>query len=488
MRRAVNPPYLSIIITICGVFVYLILSIHFASTQRSIIDEGIYLYKGYLFASGDYYPFQEYGPRTIYAPLSYLIPGYIQLWFGPGLMVGRVFAIIVGLTALGGLWLAARKLGGSWWSAAAVWAVAANPTLIRYYSSGLSQGLVICLLVWIVVLLSTRTSKSWYAILAAALAIIAVMIRQNIAPFIFILFPFIFWHFGRRTGWWATLIGAGLFIGFQIVFWPGILSLWTSWLPASLTPFLNPWRLPSSAQAVVDFPPSDPARFMGFLEGLRFHFLPLTSALLSIIIWPKKNSWEDKSKGRITIFLLLSFGILFVFHTWAGLGFSSANNHNPFTFNPYLSFFSPLGLLLSISIFSEKGKTQSVFQQVFIVILILIVTTLVGYGGFLTTGDALIRLHIPRIKSFFQNGIFLPGFELWDIMASRYGIPYETSRVIVPTVLGLVIGIMTIIIASVLWKMRRKRNPASRFELNVLTVFLATGLILTPSLGLGGGC
>src|SRR5512136_1033496 len=95
-----------------GMAVYLVFSIHFANTQRSTIDEGLYLYKGYLFAKGIYHPFQDYGPRAEYSPLSYLIQGYIQLWFGPGLRTGRIFAIIVGILALLGLWAAARRLAG----------------------------------------------------------------------------------------------------------------------------------------------------------------------------------------------------------------------------------------------------------------------------------------------------------------------------------------------------------------------------------------
>src|SRR5512136_3323764 len=137
---------IALVLTLAGAAVYLAFSIHFANTQRSTIDEGLYLYKGYLFAKGIYHPFQVYGPRTEYSPLSYLVPGYIQLWFGPGLLTGRIFAIIVGILALLGLWAAARRLAGLWWAALAVWAVALNPAIIRFYSFGLSQGLVTCLL------------------------------------------------------------------------------------------------------------------------------------------------------------------------------------------------------------------------------------------------------------------------------------------------------------------------------------------------------
>ena len=121
----------AILLAFAGVILYSVLSVGYAFTQRSTIDEGLYQYKGYLFASGTYQPFQDYGPRTQYAPFSYLIPGAVQLVFGPSLLTGRLFGVITGILALVGLWLVACRLGGYWWGAAAVWATALNPGVIR---------------------------------------------------------------------------------------------------------------------------------------------------------------------------------------------------------------------------------------------------------------------------------------------------------------------------------------------------------------------
>ena len=64
---------------IAGAFVFLFQAVHFAHIQESILDEGLYLVKGYMFASGRYIPFQPDGPWTNQMPLSYFIPGYIQM-------------------------------------------------------------------------------------------------------------------------------------------------------------------------------------------------------------------------------------------------------------------------------------------------------------------------------------------------------------------------------------------------------------------------
>src|SRR5687768_8905986 len=104
--------YLLEIITIIGLTLYVAQSLYFVHALDSIGDEGSYLYKGYMFARGDYYPFQEYTFWTNKAPLAFLIPGYIQLWLGPGLREARYFALLVSILMLIAVWVTARRLGG----------------------------------------------------------------------------------------------------------------------------------------------------------------------------------------------------------------------------------------------------------------------------------------------------------------------------------------------------------------------------------------
>ncbi len=52
--------------------IHLVINAHF---QVPVLDEGLYLYKGLLFVSGRYQPFQDYGPLTNQMPFAFLIPG-----------------------------------------------------------------------------------------------------------------------------------------------------------------------------------------------------------------------------------------------------------------------------------------------------------------------------------------------------------------------------------------------------------------------------
>ena len=124
----------------------------YAHSQASQLDEGAYLFKGLLFILGEYKPFEPYGPWTNHMPLAFLIPGFFQWLLGPGLGTGRAYAVSLALLTLFGLWVLTRRIGGPWWAVFAVWAVAWNPALSKMYSMAVSQVLISCMLVWMLVL------------------------------------------------------------------------------------------------------------------------------------------------------------------------------------------------------------------------------------------------------------------------------------------------------------------------------------------------
>ncbi len=111
-KRIASISWLPTFFTIVGFITYILQAVDTARTKTSFLDEGLYVYKGWLFATGRYAPFQE-GVWTNHAILSFLIPGYIQKWFGPGLDVARYFMIFLALLTLLAIWIFARRWGGS---------------------------------------------------------------------------------------------------------------------------------------------------------------------------------------------------------------------------------------------------------------------------------------------------------------------------------------------------------------------------------------
>lgn len=481
---------LALLLALLGAAVYLAFSIHFANTQRSTIDEGLYLYKGYLFARDIYHPYQDYGPRTEYSPLSYLIPGYIQLWFGPGLRTGRTFAVIIGILGLLGLWAAARRLAGPWWAALAVWAVALNPAIIRFYSFGLSQGLVTCLLMWTLFLVLGEERSTWQACLSAALAGVILLTCQNMAPVWPIILVFIFWQFGRKQGLISALASGIVVIVGQVVFWPGILVIWAPYLPTNLTPFLNAWRLPEGITSVLNNQPDWKTLLYSLLEGFRYHFVPLVGSIVGLVLWPVRKAWRSEKQFRSGVFLAVLFFVLLVIHTLAGLGFGGVNYGNAYTVNPYLAFFSYTGLLFTIAVFSNLQTNLSIARQIVLSVIIILISTSIGYGSFLITSGFLLYLRIPRIWSFFTTGKMLPGnVSLWDFLSNRYGIAYNTSRWLIPSLTGLLCGLLILLVGLGIWSFLKHKRLFQFYSLGAITmaVFLAAGMLFSPSVALGGG-
>ena len=481
---------LALAAALLGAAVYLAFSIHFAKTQRATIDEGLYLYKGYLFAKDIYHPYQDYGPRTEYSPLSYLVPGYIQLWFGPGLLTGRIFAIIVGVLALAGLWAAGWRLAGPGWAAVLVWMVALNPAVIRFYSFGLSQGLVVCLLMWTLFFVFGRDGSTWQTCLSAALAGFILLTRQNMAPVLPVVLVFIFWQYGRWQGFLATLTGViVVIIGFA-AFWPGILLAWAPWLPASLTPFLKAWRQPEGIISVLNNRPDWITLLYSLLEGFRFHFVAVAGSMVALVLWPSRKAWKSEKQFRTGVFLAVLFFLLFIMHTWAGLGLGGINFGNAYTVNPYLAFFSYAGLLFMIAVFSNLQKHLSVAKQIIIALVIILISTGVGYGGFIVTSSFLLYIRVPRIWSFLTSGKILTGnVALWDFLYTKYGITHTTSHWLIPLLAGLLCGLLILLVGFGIWLFLRNKKLFQFYAPGTIiaVVFLLAGILFSPSIALGGG-
>ena len=484
-------PWLAALLSLLGGCVYFLQSVAYAHTLASMVDEAAYLLKGYLYATGQYAPFQAYGPWTNKAPLSFLIYGYVQTWFGLGLRTGRYFAIFVGLLMLLGLWIVARRLGGRWWAALAVWAVALNPWIVKSYSLAGTQVIVACMLTWIMVLALGMKRPLWQLILAGVLSGIVIMTRQNLLPVAPLLILYIFWQHGSKAGWLATLASGVVIIGIHALFWPNILQLWTPWLPQSLTPFLDPWREPSGSLSVVGEGISTLGRLFAFFQGYRYHFIAMLGTTLTCLFWVRRKKWKSEFDFRTGFFVSTLFAVLWLTHAWASLG----RNICVFCYAEYISFFTPLGIILLVVSFRSWEKKHSPLRTAALILFILALATGLGYSAYedlslKDTIDSVLKALVPRMRNF----QFLPGsVPLWRVLGNKYGWSYiesyEVFRRLIPAAAGLLVGILFILLALVLFYLILKRLPLFRFsfEFTAALIFLVAGTLLSPSLLLGGG-
>ena len=463
---------------------YAVQSWIYAHTQISVLDEGAYLVKGLLFASGRYAPFQDYGPLTNHMPLAFLIPGWMQVIFGPGLRTGRYFVIFLGILMLVGLWLLVKRLRGPWWAAGAIGIVAVNPALIKMYSVGVSQVLVSCFLVWTLFFAITPKRKDSHLIVASILAAAVWFTRINMAPILLLLLAYIWWEYGKGTFWKCAVAGFGLLILGHILYWPGILKLWAYWVPDELTPFLETWRLPPEAMPRWSPEISFEGRVNSFLQAIRFNFLPLAGLLAGLVLWDKTIWKKNKFEGKILILLATLFILLFILHAAASLG----RNYCVYCFQVYLGFFDVVAivfLILSVSYWVNSTSSGINFLSALFVLLLV---TGVAYAASGSFGGDWLRPRVVRniLETRVPNGVELGTILQNKLAIDNQGVISWARRELlqwIPVTVGLILGLLVLVIIWWLSKARPfpSKKQGSRFSARAWGLVLVIGFVLSPT-------
>jgi hypothetical protein len=483
-------PWLAEALALAGAFVFALQVRTYALTQLSVLDEGAYLMKGYWFLTGQYRPYQDFGPLTNHMPLAFLIPGAVQAWFGPGLGPARAFAALIALFFLLGLFLLVRRLGGRWWAAAAVLAVALNPATIKFYSVAVTQGLIAAMLVWTLWFALGEERKQWHLMAGSALAALMALTRLNMTPVLFLLLAYIFWRHGRKAGLQASALGLGIWLLGHALYWPGILQMWANYLPEALTPFLANFRDPAKGLESWRSNTSLFGRWTAFLEGLRFNFLPLASALAAGLLWPRRKEWGTEWRRKAAVFVAVLLVLMLAAHAVVSLG----GEYCVFCFPLYISFFSALPFILLVLVWPDRSADPGRIRWAALALVLLFALAAHGSLPLISSqfppanwvrGIALIE--VPRIEGLrIQEG----RVPLWGLLEGRFGMTYEQSIEGIHAVLGnllLLLGGALLGWALLALARRGALWPGRPHFERVLGVLLLAGLLLSPSGMLGGG-
>jgi hypothetical protein len=471
----------------------------FALTQNSLMDEGEYLLKGYLFVTRQYWPFQEYGIWTNQMPFAFLIPGWVQMIFGVGIQTGRGYALVLNALILIALWFVARQVVfifrqeklvvGEWLAAGAVWVYALNTAALKMYSTTTSQVLITCMLVGILLLILGEKRPLWQLILAGMLSGAMLLTRLNLVPALPFIAGYIFWQHGKRAGMWATSAMILTIALGHAIFWPGILRAWAAWVPPPFSTFLAPWRPPEGIPFWNPIGDID-SRVLSFLFAIRYHFVAFLG-LFGVIVWGWR--WKQPVQQRAAVFLAALFFALLAAHAWASLGSHQqtdnalGNDYCVFCFPVYTSFFSILGILLVVMWLASWPWTANRIQDGLTAVGVLLLTSGVGYGAYKDIGGAITHWRIPRLKTLLSSGEPVPGIPLWDFLDSRFQIGFEVSKKVLPTLAGMLVGIAVGVFAF--WLHKRLVGRGERVSVGAisLAVLLFTGAIASPGKALGGG-
>lgn len=471
-------PRLADWLSLTGAGFYAFQSFVYLFTSRSMLDEGLYLVKGWFFATGQYTPFQDYGLLTNHTPLAFLIPGYVLKLFGANLFTGRLYAVVLSLTALAALWVLARRLGGAWWGTFAVWALALNVAQVRIYSLALSQGLIAALVAGTLLLSVLRETTVRSAAIAGFLAGAIVMVRINMLPFAILWLFYMWWQHGRKYFWAAVATFAGFTLFFHFLYWPNILRLWAYWIPQGLIPALEPFYTPWDKYTGIQITPNwawltnlDDTTWnpiISFWQGVRFNFVVMIGALLNLLLWPSHKSWPDKFTFRAALFLNASFLVLLLVHMWAALGGQSCTE---FCFSGYVTFFGGIGLLAIVVTAPYWRRSSHWIHQVFVVLVFLFVGVGVGFGTADKTGKFLAEFPVPRSSG---------SVPLWGYFENKFGVSYRDARKIIPALAGAGAALGLIGLAALTGFWRKSSKPLSLASRSLLALFV-TGFALSPT-------
>jgi hypothetical protein len=457
---------------------YLAQSVWFAHTQWSVLDEGNYIYKGWLFVTGQYVIYQDYGPLTNHMPLAYLIFGYVQLIFGPGLRTVRYFAIFTGCLFLLGMWLVSRRLAGRWAAAACVLFLALNPFPISLYSVAITQILVGCILAWMLYFILGEDRSRKELVVGALLAGILVLVRENMILILPFLFLYIFWEHGKKTGFIFLSVCASLLLFVHILYWPGIMAAWDRWIPKALLPFFSPWAYDGGGTFVWSSQSSFSQKLLVIFISIKANFLVIFGAIAVWLSWPR-GGFKNRSQFRAVLFLSVVFVAMYLAHAWASIG----KDYCAFCLINYVAFFLPIGLVLFFSFLPGVEERQPILSAWVAGGLIFLLMMGIGYNSHNSFGQSLASLNIPRMSNFsFQPGTV----ELWQVLANKFNFSFQFVRILLPTLAGLLVGIFILVISYGVVKWARKGSLISNPVYALISVTMLMGIMLSPTFLLGG--
>lgn len=482
INRVKAIPFSGELSALAGAALYLVVAFRDAHTKLSFLDEGLYLFKGLLFASRQYSPFQDFGVWTNHMPLAFLIPGQIQEWFGAGLRTGRYFSIFLSIIFLVGIWLTVKGISGKWWAAGAVWAIALNPAGIKLYTIAISQAIVACMFVWMLFFSIGNERKIWQLTIAGVISGVMVLTRENMVPVFPILVLYIWWRFGWKSGAASFLGGALVLAAGHAIFWPGILEIWSNWLPAKVTPFLNPWRLITDgtpAQSLI------PDRVGFFAERstnlwlvIRLHFAGVFGAFASILLFPKKQDWQSEWKRRTAIFLAILFTVLFAFHLYATFGMDYCVS----CILLYTSFFDFAGIILFILTIQSVRWQYPLWRNILNWLVIVLTCAGIIYSS--------LEDFIRPIFSGGSEGLIQFGHRIMpnliQVVQKLFNVRYYPAvRIVIVT--ALIAALLLIIFLLVIFRKRIRFLTILQKSSSAMMIFIIISLILSPTILIGAG-
>jgi hypothetical protein len=242
--------------------------------------------------------------------------------------------------------------------------------------------------------------------------------------------------------------------------------------------------LPKDALTIWDPSIDNWNRMIAFFQGIRYHFIPVVGSVFALMLWRPPRDWTTVPAMRAAVFLALLYFILFGMHAWAALASQYESYSCVFCFANYLGFFDPLGiLLLALALSASWQRNPSRMILIPVILLVLVLSVGIGFSSFENVGSSILNMPVPRMR----DGQFLPGTTiLVDLIKNKFGFTLPVIKRYISSIIGLALGLGTLLITYVVWGRTRKVQAGPAFTFILLNSCLVLGLLLSPLLNAGG--
>ncbi len=452
-----------ILLATVSILFMVVRSFLYANMLPARLDESLFLYKGYLFATGVYKPFEPYGPWTNKNPLAFLIPGWIQQIFGYGLRTGRIASILLGAMTLVAIWIIVKRLTSSKLATLSVALTALNPLYAWTFAQFISQSLTIILLAWTLVFSLGKDRSKWEILFGTILSVLVVQVRQNMLPVPFLLILYIFWQQGVKIGFISLLTGIGAMLATTFPFWPAIIRNYVAVIPDFIKPIIYQYVYFPYGGVDHTSIPGITERILSFTQGIRAHLVEFIGLVISVIL-SIKQKFSGKHNTTI-LFLITTYVILFLAHMWAAI----FNNYCVFCFTNYLTFFGIIGsILFTLTLHQEVWDSSSTILIVINITLVMFLGLSIGFSIHPDIGHYLLELQVPRVS----NLKIAPGtVSLWTLLSNKFGATYDELEILIPSISGILISILLVLITFLI-KRFQKSNRSFLFNLLSITLII----------------
>lgn len=362
---------------------------------RTWFDEGNYAFKGYIAVKRVYPMYQDGGPYFEYLPLAFLVPGVIQVLFGPSFIAGRLFSILCGTLAIAVTYWLGKKLYDRRAGVISVWFLAGSLIIMRYYTTISPYSWVSLFLMLSILALASSIASPYREISAIFLATVTFVTRQNMALALAIIVFYAIIVQKRISSMIAIAVCAFVFPALFIApYWPELINETLAPFPLVGKYFSNFLEQPKLTTKGSLYPWT----FEDFREGMdwliNFHFPILFASFYTLILgvknWLNSGDYlESIKQNQLSILAGVLFFSNFILHT------AGPQHYCPQCPAVYFNYFAPTGALVSgIGIsYMLKQNTSKLHKTV--VIGILILSTLIIST---VTKARTFTIHKPRFE------------------------------------------------------------------------------------------